>query len=436
MILDVLISRYLDGELTPEEDAELRSLIAADIEAKEAFDAAILLHIAMRCEDDTVVPDDVREDTLAALDVRMAALPVRTSRTRSYRAMAALAVTFLVLCLPFGDTYRNLGRDSWNEVAQQTEQNSTIRQRERESGSGGPRLQPHGSEHVSSTSFTTTTDASSDMASDFVNVVTDDVLPLHPRELEHVDETIPAVPVETSTVSVHSLFASADEAPFTPSEVPQPPVPTTIETRSLAASHIMQQKPVDVLVTTSYGQSMTGTVSTEGAVTMVSAGVGFSMAKNTFMGLELGTMSYATIREHQIMTRAGTSGTSSAPPPILSSDHVSKLPPTVMPGGTYTTTVYSHAESEGAAWGAAFLQQRIFELGPAHINGRVAAGVTEDGVLGYGRLGTDIRLFDGVSATVGADASYAPIRQFRHGKVSAQTYGLFLSLTYGIQVRL
>lgn len=181
---------------------------------------------------------------------------------------------------------------------------------------------------------------------------------------------------------------------------------------------------------------MTGTVSTEGAVTTISAGVGFAMAKNTFMGLELGTMNYATIREHQIMTRSDDGSAVSARPPMLSSDHVSKLPPTVMPGGTYTTSVYSHAESEGAAWGAAFLQQRLLNLGPAHINGRVAAGVTEDGVLGYGRLGTDIRLFQGVSATIGADASYAPIRQFRQGKMSAQTYGLFLSLTYGIQVRL
>lgn len=436
MILDVLISRYLDGELTPEEDAELRSMIAGDVEAKEAFDAAILLHIAMRCEDDTVVPDDVREDTIRAIDIRMSAAPTRKTASRSYRAVAALAVTFLVLCLPFGDTYFNLGSDGVGEFAEQssaasspvtTRAGETPRRAAGQLTASNPSSAAnsvHNGEIIDTTSF--------DVVTTDVIGNTNTVESLNSRAEEAVSLDQEGV----NTLPVSSLFASADNTPFAPSQPHTSSGPSNSEPSTLATPNLLQSKPVDVLITSSYGQSMTGTVSTEGAVTTISAGVGFAMAKNTFMGLELGTMNYATIREHQIMTRSDDGSAVSARPPMLSSDHVSKLPPTVMPGGTYTTSVYSHAESEGAAWGAAFLQQRLLNLGPAHINGRVAAGVTEDGVLGYGRLGTDIRLFQGVSATIGADASYAPIRQFRQGKMSAQTYGLFLSLTYGIQVRL
>jgi len=436
MILDVLISRYLDGELTPDEDAELRSLIAGDVEAKEAFDAAILLHIAMRCEDDTVVPDDVREDTLRAIDVRMAASPVVPIKRRSYRAVAALAVMFFVLCLPFGDTYFNLGSLGSGEVAEQSTPVSTESRNTAGTTSRARTTFSPSATIPTAVISQTQTDMQTGISSEIRNTDVATQTPAGESVGEHIDLDAASLHDNTKPVPVSSLFASADNIPFAPSQEHQSSLPSASEPRALPTTNLMQAKPIDVLVTSSYGQSMTGTVSTEGAVTTISAGVGFAMAKNTFMGLELGTMNYATIREHQIMTRSDDGNTAAARPPILSSDHLSKLPPTVMPGGSYTTTVYTHAESEGAAWGAAFLQQRIMNLGPAHINGRIAAGVTEDGVLGYGRLGTDVRLFDGVSATFGADASYAPIRQFRQGKMSAQTYGLFLSLTYGIQVRL
>ena len=154
MIPDVLISKYLDGDLSLEEDVEFRAMLAADPNAREAFDSAVLLHIAMRCEDVTTVPSDVEESVLAfianapltvcaqdqsmrsssfrglhsnsqrgglsaytdtdllsfgrGLETRGAAHAAPVVRSGVRRVMAAAAM-LLVLALPFGDQFLGVG---------------------------------------------------------------------------------------------------------------------------------------------------------------------------------------------------------------------------------------------------------------------------------------------------------------------------------------
>ena len=68
MIIEQLISNYLDGDLSPEQDQELRELVAADPAARKLFDEAVLVHIAMRCEDETEVPEDLRADVFSQIE--------------------------------------------------------------------------------------------------------------------------------------------------------------------------------------------------------------------------------------------------------------------------------------------------------------------------------------------------------------------------------
>ena len=58
-MFDILISKYLDGSLTPEEDIALRSIIADNPYAKEQFNLAISLHISMKDEPELHIDDEV-----------------------------------------------------------------------------------------------------------------------------------------------------------------------------------------------------------------------------------------------------------------------------------------------------------------------------------------------------------------------------------------
>ena len=130
MILDHLIAGYLDGDLTEDQDRELRAVVGADPLAKEAFDAAVLIHIALQCEDETVPPASLRSavfEEIAALDAKGAAAygqgayqaqprgSIRSQRSSTrrpqrsaVRMLATAAVFFLAMWLPFGDSLMGL----------------------------------------------------------------------------------------------------------------------------------------------------------------------------------------------------------------------------------------------------------------------------------------------------------------------------------------
>ncbi|RPI68378.1 MAG: hypothetical protein EHM43_05095, partial [Ignavibacteriae bacterium] len=111
MILEHLITAYLDGELTPEQDRELRQNLAADPSAREAFDAAVLIHIALRCEDRTLPPPDLRASVFEAVDAiateesrlagttGVATRPIRLGN----RTTTLLACLLLVFSVPVAD---------------------------------------------------------------------------------------------------------------------------------------------------------------------------------------------------------------------------------------------------------------------------------------------------------------------------------------------
>ncbi len=62
--VDVLITKYLDGDLSSNEDKELRHVLSETPDAKVAFDDAVAVHHAVRANADSIsVPDDLARDT-------------------------------------------------------------------------------------------------------------------------------------------------------------------------------------------------------------------------------------------------------------------------------------------------------------------------------------------------------------------------------------
>lgn len=413
MIPDVLISKYLDSELSIEEDIEFRAMLAADPEAREAFDTAVLLHIAMRCEDDTTVPADVEARVLAFIDsapmyARNAQVPHFTSSVRGLKArgvragrVMATAGLLLVLALPLGDQFLNL-------------QGGLVQ-----------------SERIESTDRATSQITSvNPIIANNAPVITDErTLDVVIVEDAHADASDDQR-AQFVAPSLHSLFASSDL-----------PI-SAVASGTAAKSKIMlvDDPSIDVLVTTSFSQSVTSP--TAGAVTTVAAGIGYAVASNTFVGMELGSTQYTRTNETTgLVSDNGASAITVVP--IATSartDESGQLAKVTLESNTsprYRTEVHTSLNPEGTLWGAAFVQHSVLKTGILSLNGRLGAGVGEDGMLTYGRMQAECNLFSGVSLTVGAEARYSPFRTgVVGGQPMARAYGTVISALYGLQVRL
>jgi hypothetical protein len=101
MNLDDLLSKYLDGDLSHEEDEQLRSLLAEDNDAKEEFDAAVLLNAAIKEDAESIkAPAAVLRDTedkiAMAIMSRRDTGVVAFYRRRKYYSYAAVFLLFLI----------------------------------------------------------------------------------------------------------------------------------------------------------------------------------------------------------------------------------------------------------------------------------------------------------------------------------------------------
>jgi hypothetical protein len=101
MNLDDLLSKYLDGDLSHEEDEQLRFLLAEEDDAKEEFDAAVLLNAAIKEDAASIkAPAAVLRDTEDK--IAMAIMSRRDTgiaafyRRRKYYSYAAVLLLFLI----------------------------------------------------------------------------------------------------------------------------------------------------------------------------------------------------------------------------------------------------------------------------------------------------------------------------------------------------
>jgi len=107
MSLDILISKYLDGELSNTEDNTLRDMISSDCVNKDTFDAHIELHHLLRNDAESIkVPQDLLSDTEDLIMMRIFAAganvtPITAKPKRKLFAFRNIASAAAVLFLIF-----------------------------------------------------------------------------------------------------------------------------------------------------------------------------------------------------------------------------------------------------------------------------------------------------------------------------------------------
>lgn len=422
MILDHLISNYLDGDLTPEEDLELRRQLAADPGSRERFDAAVLLHIAMRCEDDAPVPEFDRERTRLAVHERIAADAARRASAAPHQAAlrrvagpairraASLVTAFLMLWVPVKDILRSVpALAPVAEIMVPTDPSeaptsssaSAIIRRDRHTDISEPTQRP-----LSQRSMAVGEAVRSDTEVDGGSAST----------ATHDDVTLRV-----------RLVGGADDAALASGQIDRGPSALTRST----------QPSTSIMLSTYYAQGAAANGRADGAVTQLAQSIGYGISDKAHVGIEIGRMQYDVTVRYASTSGPSVPALSAVDQRPTSDGELGKLPGVVTPGGQLERQEFDGTQQSTQIWGAAFYQHEILRTDIVSLRGRFGAGAAQDGLLSYLRVQAETRLTGGIALSLGSEARLAPFKTGAvGGSASSATYGAVFSLLYGVRIDL
>lgn len=434
MLVEQLISAYLDGDLTPEQDQLLRAHVSANPAAREAFDAAVLLHISMCCEDSTEVPSDLRSRLFGVIDAsadKTSASEFQQPITRAVRKVGASVVMLMLLCLPITDRYfdSNVLRDRANlsdakNITPDAGYPADVSWRMLSTGHEGA----------------TNLDSSRSLA-DFVTGLDQDVemqiADNHNAAEPHADQS-----VEKPTIKLPTLncYFSQPTSVVSFKQGQESIIP------SAQQGGVVQRTPITV--SSVYAAGLNSGTSGATNITQVAASIGYEMSEEDFVGLEIGATSYSiqqtstllrgepgrallTTQESTDVSIPSQTAIVQAPleppPKIASPDQITEH---------YSTTRFLTITKQSTAWGAAFYERRLITLSSLSLNARAAAGVGEDGVIGYGRIMGEWKVGGVVSLVIGSELRTMPFKIGTGTNTrSAINYNTILTGLTGVHVR-
>ncbi len=425
MILEQLITKYLDSDLSNEEDSELREMLASDPLSKQMFDESALMHIALRFNtDQPVVSPELRNSVLSHIDDVIAAdqatsIPLsaptdaRSSRSaNSLTSLLAYAVVFMLFCLPTSDPVKQIFAVNAYHSSETSGRQSEVMHANATTNSRN--AVRHSTAEVISMSAQQPMQA---------------VKALEPTTSDGLmaDTTNFSVIVPTTTTAAGSLASfrsmlNASSANFgTSSESHRAPLQTMN----------MEEEKSEVLMGTTYARGF-GAVSGVSDLTQIAQSVAYSVSKDGYIGIEVGATNYTMSRNTVI--RMSAPGTVSQT--RVQSDK-SKLGDVSDPPIGYTNVASNQVSHERVIWGAAFVDKTLANLSRLELKGRAAVGAGEDGLMTYGRASASVKLMPSVSFTIGAEARLMPFRVGPELTASSSStlYGFTLNAISGIHIQ-
>ncbi len=426
MILEHLINGYLEGELSEEQDRELRSMLGADPAAREAFDAAVIIHIALRCEDDTQVPAHARTTVFDAIDAlaahddhiqsRYGSQPRRSDALR--RLPALVAALMLIVLVPIAEQ---------EPFAVNSDRNYTVTTTEK----GQQEVSAHAAGRMASQKGTTqtTTVLSTSSASVALNHDHDATEETSTTGSDHQLSRVPdegndAQP-RVATPSLSSVFGSLGGGGIavgtaTPEESrPSLPEPPTTQ----------------VTVSTAFATGLTSSVEGAEAVRFIAASIGYGLGDDDVLGMEVGATQYSVQRSGMVLSMMGSGSSMTATEPPSGHGSNGKLSSPDRQAQRYASDSITYRLEESQVWGSAFYERKLFALRDVSLRSRIGAGVGEDGLIGYGRL-TGEWHFGAFSLIMGAELRGMQFRTgSESGSSSATSFGSVVTALTGLYVR-
>ena len=466
MNLEDLISKYLDGELTQQEDETLRMMISRDDYAREKFYAAVSLHLEVSHDAETIeTPKDLLEDTEDKVLMRILgdAPPAAAAETESsgfFRpalAMAASVAVFLILGVltisdmqdvPFGNNFAGINTDN-ESAAAETVMNETVPSAETVpasadesistgSNAAGSRLsEPAAVSIEAPASFAVMPEEIPDenpvLLAAVSDLPTDDELSVE-RNAAGAGSGFAAPNSDFSTSSALLSLNEASSDPINDSEISR-----SFESRisdKYRGTATMPQPELfslsefdgvndNILVTSFYSNDFyhNGIDMTEGeSVSHFSQSIAYSAGGNSWFGVEIGYTNFNYNHQLAISVPAGSKETT-----------IEELTPD--PTNNEYTTFYVDAErSKKMYWGSIFYESDIYTISDFTLLGRLGLGSSNDGPLGYGRFIAKYEFIDNFYLLFGSEGRMFKATMYNtSGKENS--FKSTLSLIYGLQFK-
>lgn len=444
---NLLISKYLDGDLSHDEDSELRRLLSEHSEIKEEFDAATMVHFLMKEDAASMeIPVELFDSTEKLISAKFEDLPSKvsqsgqslaTKKTRNFSS--AVAILLLLMVLPFSDEsfIYSSGNAESTETTQdvQLSPQSTLLPIRRPAGRGIHHANSSSVSNRPQVSLTIT--AESQESANFSSAGNDS---------ENSTE---------STVLGNASIAFANEAQSQTEQGTSTPAPQsrTINSYTTVASSLPTPSfrsllPVlksdgnnqtDIQVNTFVSTMITLPENHSNTTANISQSIAYSLGDNNRVGVEIGYFGYSYQDGGTFLVSKST--TSQLSNKILGMDDPSPGANDASAERTSSSMTNSYEEKKVAYsidknmyWGAAFYEHTLLNTGNVSFNGRLGVGGSTDGPMAYTRAYAKYNVYSDIAFTLGAEASsfivHAPLIT---GKTIDFTTGF--SFVYGMQIK-
>lgn len=470
MRLEVLITKYLDGELTAVEDRELRQLLSQNPEAKNAFDLSVSLHHALRKDAHLTVPSPqlVREtEERVLMSILNNPVPKQPKKEKRFFALFSTGSTVLTglvaILLPLFTS--SIGRETLPSfrtavnnalsasvqpaMVGESERQQVLPIRVRQSGqahrhSNGSGIAGRGGYTAAATTVPVTSVLGESGNGD----------PLQQKNEGSLAYT--SIDQSSGTYTTSDL-QDGTIANFSGASASVSSGPSSLALRPGSASIIQTSLfPEGLFSTVSFGDRvhLTSTFGHDfldasdgktGDLSFFSQSLAYSISEDENAGIELGylwfTYGRPTVKFIPASVQAPNRGNDdpfgydrkTVLHKIQGQSDASLEPDTEQPNGEYVTEIQTLPKQTW--WGAAFYERTLYEKERISLQGRVGAGGSNDGALAYVRAVGLYRVFDNLSLSVGFDAKGMVLRT-PYVTPKSHTVKTSFSFVYGFQLHL
>ncbi|GBD07325.1 hypothetical protein HRbin21_01143 [bacterium HR21] len=397
-----LIWRFLDGELSAEEDARLRELLACDPAARALFEMLLTLYLGLRADAESIeVPNELRSWTQTRVRARMQQHRALSHRQTVARFLVFAGFWLLALVISFGD--------------------ALLREERVAEASGGPVQGVFAAGHVQEFHRAT---------------MRRYARPLLPPRSER--KRVPGGSGEPSAPSTESAVALTAPAAVNARSATSPPASSSqVDAEGQELRHGQQSgvAPSPASFDVPDGMSSTPVFlasfvaipllqAAQGGGLVLSGVLVYELNPGECVGIEIGSWHgrqpesapSATASNPAEKAHRGAAGTGaeSIPPPTEGSTGADVLPAL----GRYAPS--------SSWWGALFYERRLWSMSPVELSGRLGCGLLADNLLTVGGLYLGYTVSRSLQLRCGIDGRWSLL-----GKTSAPAPWLSLGIGVG-----
>jgi hypothetical protein len=463
MNIDVLISKYLDGELTPEEDVILRNSLSEDKLAKADFDTDVHLHLAIKDDAKSIVaPQSLIKATEDKILMKILAnqpiVDEIPSRKNYYIKFSSTVLAVLIFSIfrisDFNLSFLNEGSDFSNKIIDnnQTKEinktnliksvNNTKKAKINSnlavvSSKSADMLQ--NTNVASNKNETNFDDASAAILTAIPSIsegaslnatstnITEDL-----KNSSNENSSTKAIDFDNiqkkSSTNQYTELMQRQNSFNEPNSNNIPVIRNGNINNPLSSFDLFNQNS-EVILSSFLGNDFYGSGIIDNNIKKISnfsQSVAYSVNESNRLGVEMGYTEFTY--NDKIVVNIPVGGFNSGSDVEVGND------PDPSKGGSWVLVPVNTPRNQQFYWGAAFYENVLISNNVFSLTGRLGLGATNNGPLTYGRLYLNYNIYNGIFLTIGSEGRYFMHKYYQLNNSITDWRGA-ASLIYGLQFK-